>query len=503
MDTLKPGLALKITLPFVALFAVLLLALGVVLARQILGEVEARVEDEQRFALEVATWPGFDLGEETLRQVRDRAARPAQDGAARGHGEFVVLEEGGGILSTIVRDDHAAWPVVEALAAAARVGGDAGAPRAGQLQPAGEQIQRSTVRLNHQDWLVLYKAPAARGPGAALRRFYLLYPFAEIENAQQRALRRIVGLGGVGLALAAALGLLVAHWISSPVRRLAAAARRISSGGLGEPLELPPPPPQGQGGDEIAELTRAFRTMVETLRHSQEELLKAERLAATGKLAATVAHEIRNPLTSLRMTVEMLQERGGGSDPQTREAYAVLLGEINRMALAVEELLTLASPRQPRRVPTDLNKLAAEALKFLERQLQHAHIQSRLEADAALPPDLPLDPQKIRQLLVNLILNALQAMVRDGTVTVRTRWDSGRRQALLAVSDTGPGVAEEVREKLFELFVSTKGGGGLGLAIAKQVAEEHGGSISFESSKQGATFTAVLGAEAGGSGTGC
>lgn len=491
MDSLKrsihSSLAVKITLPFVALFAAVLFALGLVLAREILLEVEARVEDQQRFVLEVATFPGFALGEESLRQIRDRAGRSAQadPAAATGHCEFVVLEEDGRTLSTIAREDRAAWPTVEALAAAVH---------ARRLKPATEDLQRATLRLARQDWLVLYTARAARGPGAAMRRFYLLYPFAEIQNAQNRALRRIAALGGLGLALAAGLGLLVAHWISGPVRRLAVAAGRISRGGLNETLELPGPRRQGQRGDEIAELTRAFQAMVETLRNSQAELLKAERLAATGKLAATVAHGIRNPLTSLRMTVEMLQQRAGNVDAQTQQAYAVLLGEINRMALAVEELLTFARPRPPQRVPTDLNKLAAETLKFLERQLQHAHIQGSLDADAALPPDLPLDPEKVRQLLVNLVLNAQQAMVRDGTVTVRTRWDAVSEQVTLSVRDTGPGIAEEVRDKLFELFVSTKGGGGLGLAIAKQIAEEHGGSISFETSPRGTTFSVVLSA---------
>ena len=488
------GLALKITLPFVALFAALLLVLGLVLAREILAEVEARVENEQRFVLEVATFPGFALGEESLRQIRDRAGRAAAGGPGA-RGEFVVLQEGAAPLSTFSREDRAAWAAVEALIAAVK---------AGRVGSADESIQRAIVPLSQQQWLVLYTARASRSPGAAVRRFYLLYPYAEIEHAKNRALVRIVGTGAIGLALAAALGLLVAHWIAGPVRRLAAAAKRISAGGLNEPLELQWPHPDAlrgeppvPRGDEIAELTQAFQTMVETLRNSQAELLKAERLAATGKLAASVAHEIRNPLTSLRMTVEMLQQRAGNADPQTQEAYAVLLGEIGRLALAVEELLTFARPRPPRREPTDLNRLAGETIKFLERQLEHARIKSVVEADSSLPPDLPLDPAKIRQLLVNLVLNALQAIVRDGTVTVVTRWDSGRRQATLSVRDTGPGVAAEVQGRLFELFVSTKGSGGLGLAVAKQVAEEHGGSISYETSPHGTTFTVVLPATAG------
>jgi signal transduction histidine kinase len=96
-------------------------------------------------------------------------------------------------------------------------------------------------------------------------------------------------------------------------------------------------------------------------------------------------------------------------------------------------------------------------------------------------------------LLVNLILNAQQAIVRDGTIVVRTAWNAARNEVCLSVQDNGPGVAEEVGSNLFELFVSTKlGGGGVGLAIAKQIAEEHGGTISYETSPSGTTFNVVM-----------
>jgi signal transduction histidine kinase len=304
------------------------------------------------------------------------------------------------------------------------------------------------------------------------------------------------------------LGLLMAYWVARPVRRLAAAARRITTAGLNEaaPEAIETARP-GHALDEIGELALAFKTMLESLRRSQDELLKNERLASTGKLAASVAHEIRNPLTSLRMTIEMMQQRsvrsggaGGGAagetDEATREGYAVVLREIDRLALAVEELLTFARPRPPTREPVDLNQLVRDVLKFLEHQLVHARVGSKLELDAAMPAELPLDPNKIRQLLVNLILNAQQAIVRDGAVTVRTRWDAKAKRATLSVIDTGPGIAEEVREKVFELFVSTKaGGGGIGLAIAKQIAEEHGGAIGFETSPKGTTFNVELATE--------
>ncbi|MCZ7645828.1 MAG: ATP-binding protein [Planctomycetota bacterium] len=268
--------------------------------------------------------------------------------------------------------------------------------------------------------------------------------------------------------------------------------RAAGGGGLGENLAV-----ETSGArDEIGDLARAFGSMVESLRRSQEDLLKAERLAATGRLAASMAHEIRNPLTSLRITVQMLADKGQG-DANTQEAYAIVLGEIDRLELAVEEMLTYARPRPPQRAPTDLNKLCADTLAFMRRQLEHSKVEARQEADPDLPKNLPLDANKIRQLLVNLILNALQAIVRGGSVTVRTLWSAEARRVRIEVADTGPGIPEAVRAKAFELFVSTKpGGGGMGLAIAKQVVEEHGGTIDFETSGAGTTFRVELPADA-------
>lgn len=487
------GLATKITLPFVALFALLLFVLGLVLAREILSEVETHVENEQRFLLEVATYPGFAFGEEYLRQIRDKSARavPGED-ASRKVSEFVVLQEGAVPLSTLVRGPQ--WETVEALEKAARTP---------PLNQQDETIKRDIVTLSGRTWLVLHTARSTRGPGVAVRRVFLLYPYSEIENAKNRALMRILSLGGIGLALAAVLGLVVAHWISSPVRKLAATAKRVTSSGLGAATDAEFSGPAVISGkvnpDEIGELAQAFQSMLESLRKSQNELLKAERLAVTGKLAASVAHEIRNPLTSLRMTVQMLQQRAGNADKTTQEAYAIVLSEIDRLALAVEELMTVARPRPAQRVPTDLNKLVSDTLTFMDRQLSHARVKGVADLDSGLPPEIQIDPNKIRQLLVNLILNAQQAIVRDGTITVKTAWNAAAGQAQICVIDTGPGVPAEVRDKLFDLFVSTKaGGGGLGLAIAKQIAEEHGGAIAYETSPKGTTFKVTLPAAAAG-----
>jgi signal transduction histidine kinase len=474
-----------ITLPFVALFAALLLALGWILARDILADVESRVENEQRFMLSVAASPGWPLGEESLRRIRNRAALPSDDLQAEGSSEFLVLQNGASPLTTLARGTADGRALADSLITELKAHPE--------LEPSGDSIQMHRVHVASQDFLLLSTARTVRGPNASPRRFFLLHPHSEIDQAKNRALRRIVGLGSAGLALAAALGLALGHWISRPVRQLATVAKRVTTAGLANvpatEKEMDNAALERAGG-EIGELARAFRSMIESLRRSQADLLKSARLAATGKLAACVAHEIRNPLTSRRMTVQMLQSAPAQFPPSsanTQEAYRIILSEIDRLSLAVEELLTFARPRPPQKEPADLNALATETLVFLERQLAHAKVRATLDGDATLPRDLLFDSNKMRQLLINLILNAMQAIVRGGEIIVRTRWEPEKESlihglAILEVQDSGPGIAPEMRETMFELFATTKaGGGGMGLSVAKQIAEEHGGTISFES----------------------
>jgi len=474
------GLATKITVPFVLLFAVVLLALSVLLAREIFYEIEARVEREQAFVLAVASDPRMPRGEASLRAIKKTAEG---EGAELGI-ELIAFEERSSPMTTLDLQRPEDQVLLKDLAGLTR---DAAPHLPGLRGPgAGEKIRSSVLALAGKKYLVLYVTRPGRAINEPSRDYFLLYPQTRIEAVKDRAMWRIAGLGALGILLAGLLGRLVAHWITRPIKRLASSAGRLAAGGLNEPIEHD----VEQARDEIGELARAFAAMVESLKRSQDDLVKSERLAATGKLAASVAHEIRNPLTSLRMTVQMLSEkaekRGETAD---REAYTVILGEIDRLALSVEELLTFARPRPAQRAPMDLNKLVQDIVKFLGRQLQHARVQARVEADTAMPDQVALDANKVRQLLVNLILNAMQAMVREGMVTIRTHWDAAQGLVSLEVADTGPGIAAEIRDKVFDAFVSTKpGGGGLGLAIAKQIAEEHGGSIRFETGKTGTMF---------------
>jgi two-component system sensor histidine kinase AtoS len=213
-----------------------------------------------------------------------------------------------------------------------------------------------------------------------------------------------------------------------------------------------------------------------------------DRLAYVGGLAAGLAHEIRNPLNVLSMNLQMLEEEIAGrlveGGAEARLYLSTLQGEIRRLSHLVDNFLSYARPGQPRFESRDLNQVAAATCLLVRPQLE-AH-QITLSQD--LSPFLPavdLDEGLIRQALMNILMNAAQILPPGGRVTVQTAVapDGG---VTLAVTDDGPGIRPEDRQKIFDVFYSNRPGGtGLGLAIAARILQAHGGSITVESGTGG------------------
>jgi PAS domain S-box-containing protein len=217
------------------------------------------------------------------------------------------------------------------------------------------------------------------------------------------------------------------------------------------------------------------------LGRAQTQLVQRERLAALGELSAVVAHEVRNPLAVIFNSLGSLQHllRPSGD---ARVLLDAIQEEADRLNRIVGDLLDFARPSEPTIVPGLLGAVVEEALAAA---LAHAPpgIEVRRVLDAPLPP-VRLDAHLVRQAVVNLVVNALQAMPRGGTLTLRTRADGDA--AVVEVSDTGPGVAPGVRARVFEPFFTTKATGtGLGLAVVRRIAEGHGGSVEVESPPEG------------------
>ena len=227
-------------------------------------------------------------------------------------------------------------------------------------------------------------------------------------------------------------------------------------------------------------------------RDGRYQMLQAEKMAALGQTISGVAHELNNPLATILSWAERLSERN--VDEKTKQGLEVILGESERAARIVRNLLTFARKRQTTRAMVDLNQVVREtlALRAYEQRVSNIHV---VEALATGVPEVFADGHQIKQVLLNLLINAEQACIGAngrGTIVLRTSHDSDRGSAVLEVNDDGPGVPEERQGKVFDPFFTTKEvgqGTGLGLTVAYAIVQEHGGRIWLSSKKgQGASF---------------
>lgn len=259
--------------------------------------------------------------------------------------------------------------------------------------------------------------------------------------------------------------------------------RSVLPGGREEPGEVPGGwrlEPLGAGSVAFGEVATDARWM--------QRMLQAEQLAAVGQLAASVAHEVGAPLTAITVAVEQLLKRECGSCGRGNHDLEVVLSQTRRIATLARRLVDLAKPGDPILRPIDLNAEIAEAFELVEKQLRREEISASLQVDRGMPV-VTADPHQLQQVLLNLILNASQAMrTTRGSVSVTTRALGAWVE--VAVSDTGPGIAHDDFPRIFLPFFSRSGGTGLGLPLARQIVHAHGGTIEVESQPgAGATFT--------------
>jgi two-component system sensor histidine kinase HydH len=300
--------------------------------------------------------------------------------------------------------------------------------------------------------------------------------------------------GGLGGVAGVVLGFGVAQGVARSIRRLRVQIRD-AAGKLGPDL---PEIVLTEVGDfqglhaEIGRLTERIEQVVGTLHRREREVLRAEQMAAVGQLAAGVAHEIRNPLTAIKMLVQTGMEEGG---TLPADDLRVIEAEVRRMERLLQMFLDFARPPKAERRRTDLGPLLESVVGLIRGRAEKQRVAVRVELPAA-GVTVTADPEQLRQVFVNLSLNALDAMPTGGTLTLTARHLS-TSQTQIEVSDTGPGIAKAVLPRLFEPFVSTKDTGlGLGLVISQRIVEDHGGTIAAVNRvSSGASFFVSLPAE--------
>ena len=304
-----------------------------------------------------------------------------------------------------------------------------------------------------------------------------------------RALALLVA-GGVILA-----GLVLGWWISArvtrPIEQLARGAREVAAGHWEARVEV-------HSRDEIGQLASAFNEMTRQLAEQRERLVQTERVAAWRELARRLAHELKNPLFPLQLTVENLQRAREHTSEQFDEVFfestATLRAELENLKTIVSRFSDFAKMPAPEFEPVDLNESVRSVVKLFEPQLcavGRPPITPELYLDEKLARP-QADPTLLRRALENLVLNSLDAMPAGGTLTVRTSQHNG--SVCLDVTDTGAGLTPEECARLFTPYYTSKQHGtGLGLAIVQSVVSDHGGKIAVESAPgAGATFRIEL-----------
>ncbi|MGZ4826556.1 MAG: ATP-binding protein [Terriglobales bacterium] len=305
-------------------------------------------------------------------------------------------------------------------------------------------------------------------------------------------------VGGIGILLAVVLSSWVAARVTQPIERLAEAAREVAAGNWETQVEV-------ASRDEIGELADSFNSMTRQLAEQRARAMQAERVAAWRELARRLAHELKNPLFPLQITVEnLLRARNSAEfDEVFQESAATLLTELGNMKTIIGRFSDFSKMPQPQLQAVNVNDIARQVVKLHEAQFQRGVIPSeaaqpasrgllrsvvaKLELDDSLSA-IDADPDLLHRALSNLVLNALDAMPDGGILTLRT--SATGKHVRIEVSDTGTGLTREECERLFTPYYTTKvHGTGLGLAIVQSVVSDHHGGISVDSTPgKGTTF---------------
>lgn len=292
----------------------------------------------------------------------------------------------------------------------------------------------------------------------------------------------------IGPFFAVGLAFFLIRGLTRPVNSLLDATRRLKSGDLDYRIS--------GLHDEFGEVAASFNEMAASLKKQMLEMQRTEQLRVCGEMAAGLAHEIRNPLAGMKVSIEVLLSELN-IEERDKEVLLKVIEQIRNIELLMKNLLNYARPVAAQPVRFNVNKILEKTIYFIEKHPSFISGDPRKqlirELDDALP-EIVGDPQQLQQVFLNLLLNAADAVPEGGTITVRTVHDRQAKTVAVVLRNTGKGIPTELMEKIFQPFFTTKGKGtGLGLAVSKRIVEEHGGTIEAANNVSGGVaFTVTL-----------
>jgi two-component system NtrC family sensor kinase len=361
-----------------------------------------------------------------------------------------------------------------------------------------------------QDWYLSAYTPIHDMAGATIGMLYVGVLERPFNDSLWRSLLVFLGIAAGGVVLVNLMAIRVARRFSGPIHDLTLAARRIAQGDYTPAVEP-------STGDELSDLTHSFNTMTTRLqaahqalresagelerkveertaelRRMQAQMIQSEKMVAIGKLAAGVAHEINNPLTGV-LTNSSLMLEDLPDDHPWREDLQTIVNETLRCRKIVKGLLDFSRQTKPQRTLLNMDQVVEDVLALVRNQTVFRSIRLSWNLDPHLP-DVLADADQMRQVVLNIVLNAAEAMVQGGELRVSSSADRVRGTVDVAIADTGPGIPDEVRARIFEPFFTTKKTGtGLGLAVAYGIMERHRGELLIDTARgKGTTFTIRL-----------
>jgi len=330
------------------------------------------------------------------------------------------------------------------------------------------------------------------------------------DDVLQKTVMTFLGIAFLGIVLIVFVSVHLAKRIATPLRRLEEISRRVANGDYKYEFKANGPVEVEHLADSLNQMAKELevekreleewgRTLekkvaerAEEMKKIHSQLFRSEKLASLGKLAAGVAHEINNPLTGILTNSSLLLEDLEKDDPR-REDVEVMVKETIRCREIVKRLLDFARQTQPQKKLASINALIENIILLVRNQTLFRSITIEKQLTEGIPEVL-VDPDQIQQVFVNIILNAAEAMAKGGKLAIESKVSTDGRWILINFADTGPGIPESERERIFDPFYTTKEHGtGLGLSISYGIVEQHGGTISVESTVgKGSTFTIQL-----------